>query len=128
MLVSVTAVNYVSLLAQTSYYCGLSKVAIELSQVAGGTKHTFRITCLLCTDGSTKKPCHSTSVEELPWCPEGTLNCPLSFFLTSWMLLLLKKMFFAPFTGKVSLEQDFNNGNVWNGSYSVHKALLFLQL
>lgn len=45
VLVSVTAVNHVSLLAQTAHYCGLCKVAIVLSQLAGGTKRRFRITC-----------------------------------------------------------------------------------
>lgn len=49
VLVSVTALNYVSLFAQMQYYCGLCKVAIELSQLAAGTKHRCRVTCLLCT-------------------------------------------------------------------------------
>lgn len=76
VLVTVIAVNYVSLLAQTLYYCGLCKVAIELSQLVGGTKHRFRTTCLSRTVSSTKKPYNSSFVHVLPWCPAGTLNCP----------------------------------------------------
>lgn len=48
VLVSVTAVNYVSLLAQTPHYCGLCKVAIVLSQFAGGTNRRCKITCFHC--------------------------------------------------------------------------------
>lgn len=76
VLVSMTAVNYVSLLAQAPYYCGLCKVEIEFSQLACGTKHRFRKSCLL----SDKKFWHSASVQALTGWSAGTLNCPLSMF------------------------------------------------
>lgn len=52
--------------------------------------------------------------------------CPFFFFFKT--LLLLNKIVFAPFTGKVSLKLDFNDGNVWKCSYSVQKALLFFAI
>lgn len=60
----------------------VASVAVELGQLAGGTKHRFGMTCLLRT--ARRSPSHSTSVtfvKALRWCPAGTPNCPFSFFL-----------------------------------------------
>lgn len=68
----------VSLLAETPYYCGLGEVAIELSQLADGTKHRFRITCLPFSASRTKKK--KTLPQHFPRYPAGTLNFPLCVF------------------------------------------------
>lgn len=69
VLVAATAVLCdVSLLAETPYYCGLDEVAIELSQLADGTKHRFRITCLPFSASRTKNKTKKTKTVPQPFC------------------------------------------------------------
>lgn len=110
MLVSVTAVNYVRLLAQTPHYFGLGKVAIVLSQLVDGSKFRLRITCPHCTmpllqQNGQKKKIQQTN-KKINATAVLSKNCLVAlqeFFFFGKRLLQREDAFETP-SEKVSLE------------------------